>query len=315
MEVKEKLLGGLWGSVLGDILGSPFEFQPKEGIKEILNREGLTLKTDIWSDDGALIFATADALSKKTTNPVEAIAGAFLRWFYEGEYTPAGRVFGYGRTTAEALKRLKEGTPPAKAGGKVERDNGNGSLMRILPAAFWAYFKIPHLKEKLEFIHAVSAITHAHPRAVLGCGIYSIAVWEILNKTPKEKIIQNVSRTVLNHYAKLPEFEKELVHYRRILDGTILSLKEDELNPSGYVVHTLEVSLWGFLRGKTFVDALERVISLGGDSDTTASLTGGLTGTYYGVGSIPHIWIEEISKRAYIEEIFKSFITTLLKED
>lgn len=86
-------------------------------------------------------------------------------------------MFDVGNATAAAIKRLKKGVAPEKAGGTGEKDNGNGSLMRIAPLAFYM-FGIRNAEERFRIVRDVSSITHAHEWSVAACYIYV----EMLNK-------------------------------------------------------------------------------------------------------------------------------------
>lgn len=308
--LRSKLEGGLWGVLVGDAFGLTFQFTSRLAMelnypkpKEIPMLDGL------WSDDSSLTLATAHALTKGYD--IERIAENFLRWYYDGEFTPRGYAFDQGKTTSKAIERIASGVPPLKAGGRSERDNGNGSLMRILPAAYYAYFKLDSLEERLKIIHEVSMITHAHPRSLIGCGIYSLIVWNILDGMDKFEAYREAIATAKKAYSADP-FAKELVHYDRVLNGNIHRENMENIRGSGYVVHTLEASLWAFLRNENFEDAIRDVVSLGEDADTTGAVTGGLAGTYYGIESIPREWLERIEAREYAGEIIDEFIDSLL---
>ncbi len=308
--LRSRLEGGLWGVLVGDAFGLTFQFTSRLAMelnypkpKEIPMLDGL------WSDDSSLTLATAQALTEGYT--IERIAENFLRWYYEGEFTPRGYAFDLGNTTSRAVERIAEGVPPLEAGGRGEWDNGNGSLMRILPAAYYAYFKLGSLEERLKLIHEVSMITHAHPRSLIGCGIYSLIIWNILSGIDKLGAYHEAIATAKRFYSRGP-FIREITHYERVLSGRIHEVKRNEIRGSGYVVHTLEASLWAFLRNESFADAIREVVSLGEDADTTGAVTGGLAGTYYGIGAIPEEWFEKIEAREYAGEIINAFVNSLL---
>ncbi|WP_232054789.1 ADP-ribosylglycohydrolase family protein [Thermococcus sp. 2319x1] len=308
--LRSRLEGGLWGVLVGDAFGLTFQFTSRLAMelnypkpKEIPMLDGL------WSDDSSLTLATAHALTEGYS--IERIAENFLRWYYEGEFTPRGYAFDQGNTTSRAIERIANGVPPLEAGGRGEWDNGNGSLMRILPAAYYAYFKLNSLEERLKLIHEVSMITHAHLRSLIGCGIYSLIVWNILDGMDKLEAYHEAIETAEKVYSREP-FAEELAHYGRVLRGKIHEVERNRIRGSGYVVHTLEASLWAFLRNNSFADAIKEVISLGEDADTTGAVTGGLAGTYYGIDAIPREWLEKIEAREYAEEIINAFIDSLL---
>ena len=77
------------------------------------------------------------------------------------------------------------GTSPLEYGGSSEYDNGNGSLMRILPLAFYTFEM--KTEDHFEIVHNVSRLTHSHERALIACGIYVQLACELLKGHSKEK--------------------------------------------------------------------------------------------------------------------------------
>jgi len=304
-----KLLGGLWGVLVGDAFGLTFQFTSRLAIEaDYPQPEEIPMLDGLWSDDSSLTLATAHALTGGYE--IERIAKNFLRWYYNGEFTPRGYTFDQGNTTSRAIERIAQGIPPLKAGGNGERDNGNGSLMRILPVAYYAYFKLSSVKDRLRLIHEVSMITHAHPRSLIGCGIYSLIIWNILKGMDKMEAYLEAIPTAENFYTG--SFAQELAHYERVLSGRIHEVDRAKIRGSGYVVHTLEASLWAFLRNESFTNAVKEVVSLGEDADTTGAVTGGLAGTYYGIESVPQEWLEKIESPDQVEEILSAFIESMM---
>jgi len=311
-ELVSRLRGGLWGVIVGDAFGFPLQFTPKETMeRKYPNPAEIPMLDGLWSDDSSLTLATAHALTEGYN--IEKIAENFLRWYQDGEFTPRGRPFDEGITSSKAIERIAEGVPPLEAGGRGEWDNGNGSLMRILPAAYYAYFKVGPLEEKLRLIHEVSMITHAHSRSLVGCGIYSLVVWNILDGMDKFKAYHEAIRVSEELYSEGP-FAKELTHYGGVLSGRIHEADRGEIRGSDYVVHTLEAALWAFLRNDNYEMAVKEVVSLGEDTDTTGAVVGGLAGTCYGLEDIPEEWLEKIEAREYVSEIIDEFIESLLRQ-
>ena len=126
----------LLGVATGDALGVPIEFKSREDIKsnpvtDMIGYGTYNLPPGIWSDDSSLTFCLAEALTLEFDPKV--IAMNFVNWLYHNYWTPFGRVFDVGIATKQAIFNLKSGSQPDLAGGFYEEDNGNGSLMRILP--------------------------------------------------------------------------------------------------------------------------------------------------------------------------------------
>ena len=80
------------------------------------------------------------------------------------------------------------------------------------------------------------------------------------------------------------------------------NISEDEIYSTGYVVHTLEASLWCILRTNNYKEAVLKAVNLGDDTDTTAAVTGGLAGLIYGYDSIPKEWIDKLNNKELIED-------------
>lgn len=293
-----KILAGLMGVCVGDALGVPVEFtsrseRSKSPVKTMQGYGTYNQPPGTWSDDSSLTFCLAECLCNGFN--LDAIAKSFCRWYTEGYWTAHGTVFDIGMATSAAIQRLRyENISPLEAGGKSESSNGNGSLMRILPLAF--YYQSLQLPELLERVHHVSCITHAHPRCQVACGIYiSIAICLLQGFNLAEAYFQGI-QTVREIYTKTP-LASELPNFARVFSGDIAQLPVNKIESGGYVIHTLEASLWCLLNSNSYKEAVLTAVNLGEDSDTTAAVTGGLAGLYYGVENIPAEWINQIARK------------------
>ncbi|MBW4423823.1 MAG: ADP-ribosylglycohydrolase family protein [Nostoc desertorum CM1-VF14] len=302
-----KTLSGLMGLCVGDALGVPVEFTSRaERVKSpVTTMQGYgtwNQPPGTWSDDSSLSFCLAECLCRGYS--LDAIANSFWRWYKEAYWTPRGDVFDIGQTTHTAIMRLKQGVVPHQAGGKVENSNGNGSLMRILPMAYC--HRNFTLGELLARVHDVSAITHAHARSQMACGIYiSIAV-ALLEGADLQTAYLQALQDIQTIYS-VREFLLEKPHFGRIFSGEIAKLPVEEINSGGYVIDTLESSLWCLLNSSSYSEAVLKAVNLGGDTDTTAAVTGGLAGIYYGVENIPKQWMNQIARKQDIIYLAERF--------
>jgi len=302
-----RVLGGLWGAIVGDALGLPVQFLSRQDVlkKKVTGMTGygtFNRPPGSWSDDSSLLLCTVEGLV--TGYDTRGIGRLFVKWMYEGYWTPWGEAYDIGKTTSDAVGRIKQGVDPERAGGSDERDNGNGSLMRILPIAlFFAH----HPEEKmLEAAHRVSCLTHAHPRAQMACGFYCLMAAELLKGVAPQEAYERSIAKAGEAYSKMP-FESELHHFQRILSGKLGKADSSTINSSGYVVDTLEASIWCLLTTNSYSDAVLKAVNLGEDTDTTATVTGGLAGLHYGLSTIPDEWIKTIIRFADIDAILKQF--------
>jgi ADP-ribosylglycohydrolase len=319
--IKNKIKGGLYGLIVGDALGVPYEFRTKEEMKsnpciDMIGYGTYNLPKGTWSDDSSLTLATVDALIEGYS--LNIMAKNFLKWLSDGEYAPYGRAFDVGGTTLTALFNLKNGMNPRESGAGGENNISNGSLMRILPIPLCYSLKYLNneitLEKILEKVHEVSSITHSHPRVLIACGIYSLAVLNILKGEDKKTAYFNSILLSKKYYSSNKRFKSELIHFDRVLSGNIIELNEDELCGSGYVIDTLETSLWAFLNSNSYKDGVLKAINIGDDTDTCGAIAGGLCGVYYGYSSIPKEWIDSLARKDWIDELIEKFAESIIME-
>jgi len=229
----------------------------------------------------------------------------FVRWFAEGYWTPHGLTFDVGRGTWQAISRMQLGAPAEMAGGDEEGNNGNGSLMRILPVAL-RYASGPG-DDMLRCAHRVSSITHRHARAMMACGIYCLMVRALLEDLSPRDAYQRSTEQARAHY-NLPPFREELPLFDRLLAGDIDGLPEDAIASDGYVLHTLEAAVWCFLKSGSYREAVLKAVNLGWDTDTTAIVTGGLAGVHYGLAAVQRDWRDMIVRKEDVGALFERFV-------
>lgn len=319
--MKNYVLDGIMGLCVGDALGVPVEFKSRETLKEkpITDMVGNRVHNQpigTWSDDTSMTLCLLDSLLDGLD--YKDIMNKFKLWFTKGDYTPYGEVFDVGISTQQAISRYMRGTKPLKCGGVEEYDNGNGSLMRILPLLFYIQslysIDFQNTDEAFDIIHNVSALTHAHKRSQIACGIYLSIASMLMKDVELEVAVEIGIQKAFEYYNKLPEFKKELIHFKRLSKKHFYKTKEYDIRSSGYVVDTLEASVWCLLNTKTYKDCVLKAVNLGGDTDTTSAVVGGLAGLYYGIENIPSQWIKKIARRNYIENISDQFYQSLVKK-
>ncbi len=243
----DRILGGLWGSVVGDALGLPVQFRSRDQVRR-MNINGMIgngtfdLPAGSWSDDSSLMICTVESLLEGFDT--RDLGQLFIKWLNEGYWTPWGQAYDIGNATIEGISRMKLGVDPEQAGGADEQSNGNGSLMRILPVAL--YFANHPGKEFLDAVHRVSCLTHAHPRSQMACGFFCLMAIELLQGAEKTEAYLDAVKKAKEHHNMKP-FRSELHHFHRVLSESIDTMKAFEIRSSGYVMDTLEASLWCLL--------------------------------------------------------------------
>ena len=292
-----KIKDGIVGLIIGDALGVPVEFNTREEleINPITDMEGYgtyNMPPGTWSDDSSMTIATISSIVNKKAIDYDDLMSEFLSWIEDGKYTQYEETFDYGSTTAHGLSNYKKGVEPIFCGGDMERDNGNGSLMRILPLAF-----IPNINYKT--VENVSALTHRHKRSKIACVYYiEIAKSMISNDLTIDEHINLASEKIKAIYNS----SEELNHFSRIYNNNITDVKS-----SGYVVDTFESVIHCLKTTDSYKSAVLKAVNLGGDTDTVAAICGGLAGIYYGFDAIPIDWIESIPRINQVLELCEKF--------
>lgn len=292
--IKDAILG----VAIGDAVGVPFEFRTSEQMalnpaKDITGYGTHNQPPGTWSDDSSLTFCLAESLIKGYD--LKDMSERFIAWKEKAYWTAHGQVFDIGLTTAQSISQLKriiergevEMLNMLKYSGD-EYDNGNGSLMRIIPLL--VYIKDKAIKTQFEIIWEVSALTHKHIRAAMSCLIYLRLAEKIYKGLNKVTAYSEVRMEVLEFWNLMELSDYERGHFKRVIENDIRETKIEDLKSGGYVIESLEASLWFFLQRNSFEDTILGSINLGHDTDTTAAITGGLAGLYYGENGIPEYW-------------------------
>jgi ADP-ribosylglycohydrolase len=150
--------------------------------------------------------------------------------------------------------------------------------------------------------HRISALTHRHLRSQMACGLYCCMAKGLLDGlAPLDAYRFMIEQG--HCYYNTAQFTCEMPHFARILSGKIGDVGEREIASSGYVLHTLEASLWCVLTTTSYTDAILTAVNLGDDTDTTGCVTGGLVGLHYGKNGIRNDWIERLVNKTHIDEL------------
>lgn len=258
------LRDAIYGLAIGDALGVPYEFMGRDSFTvsdKMVGGGAHQQPPGTFSDDTSMALATCASIKKNNGRiDIEDIAQEFENWAYRGRYAIDGLVFDVGSTVARAIDQ--------KCGQDGEWDNGNGSLMRIVPLAFCGATD--------NEVREVSAITHAHPISTETC----VKFVHIARELSKD---ENPRSIIKKH------------------EPEILDMVRGDVKSSGFVLDTYGAALWCVANTATYKDAVMEAVDLGGDTDTTAAVAGALAGIIYGVEAIPESWMETLRGKDIIE--------------
>ena len=307
-------LNGIMGVVVGDALGCPVQFESREEVARhpVTGMRGygtFNLPEGSWTDDSSLTIALLESIRRVGEIDLDDIMGNFMKWLYDGEFTPYGESYDIGRGTMQAINRYKKNRKAKKCGGDEEWNNGNGSLMRIMPACLYCSVMessgMYSDRDAIDVIHSVGGLTHAHIRSNIACGLYFFMAKYILFRegSLQESILEGLTQGFAFYESYLADKEN-LHYYDRLKDlEAFKSLPADKIKSTGYVVDALEAAVWSLITTDSFDQALLKAVNLGDDTDTVGAIAGGLAGLYYGYDSIPEDWLSAIKRREWIEEM------------
>ncbi len=306
-------LDGIMGVIIGDALGCPVQFMERDELK---NRGPVTgmeehgtfdMPLGTWTDDGSMTLATLDSIKALGKVDLEDIMTSFVDWYEDGEYTPFGEPFDIGNTCSTGIENFEKDHNVHTCGKTDDRANGNGALMRILPACLYAYEKDLSVVEAVKIVEEVSALTHNHTRSRIACGLYYFCVCAILEGTGDlNERLQSGLDQGFEFYERDIANRVELSYYGRIRNlKEFADTPEDEIKSSGYVVDSLEAAIWSLITTDSFKDCELKAVNLADDSDTIGAIAGGLAGLYYGYKNMPAEWLSVIQRRAWIEDLCK----------
>lgn len=313
----------LMGIAVGDALGFPAQFEPRTERKKRpvvdMGRyrdeygqlrswgEGLT---GLWSDDTSLTLCLAESLLIGFN--LKDQAEKFVAWLDQGYLSARDRAFDVGMQTAESLTGVRAILQSGRydeldnlAGDADEQSNGNGSLMRILPLLMFIKGFDP--RYQFELVRKASALTHPHIRSALCCFLYLRMAQHIIALTDKFTSFQKARRETLELMDSLNCADTEYKALQRLLHADLGKLLEAEIDSGGYVVSSLEASIWCLLTTDCYREAVLKAVNLGDDSDTTGAITGGLTALLYGLDSIPPNWIAQLKKPELFEDLISRY--------
>ena len=316
-----KIKGAFFGVAIGDAVGVPFEFFSREEMSlkpayDMIGHGTHNQPIGTWSDDSSLTFCLAEALANNGYD-LTSISFNFHMWKNTAYWSARGEVFDIGVTTSIAISRLlaildneEDDELKMLKHQSFEDENGNGSLMRIMPMLFYIFGK--PISQQFEMIWEVSALTHRHIRAAMSCLIYLKFAEKLLEgKGPNTSYLE-MRKEIIEFWNNIDFSESESMHFKRLIQKDIRKVNIDDLNSGGYVIEVLESSIWFFLNSSSYRETILSIINIGHDTDTSAAIAGGLAGIYYGVEGIPQDWVSQIARKDDIEDLAKRFSDKIL---
>jgi len=303
MERYERLKGGLFGLIIGDALGVPYEFHsaveippfhkiemepPKDFARTYQVRPGT------WSDDSAQALCLLDSLLECGGFDLENFAGKLMAWLNNGLWAVDGQVFDCGIQTHASLSRFAAGYPAKECGFTRPDGKGNGALMRVLPVVL---YNMGDDEELIQAAQEQCLITHGHICNQMCCALYCLWARRIIAGLEIRRAFE-AAVAGLKEYYQDQEMEDYLFELEQLL-------RDGNFSGGGYVIDTMRSTMHLLFTYKDYESVVKEAIRLGNDTDTTAAVAGGLAGLYYGYSSIPTRWLSGLRDRDEVEKIFE----------
>jgi len=290
--LKSKFLGSLIGTAVGDSLGALIEgwrMLEESYVQSLVEKQRFL----IYTDDTHMMLGIAESLIEKKGFDGEHMARTFIKNYDREPWR------GYGPGPPHIFRMIKGGEAWDKASERLYQGGsyGNGSAMRIAPIGLFYYDDPAKLKE---VAYRSSQITHAHQLGKEGAALqaYAVALATGLFSTldPADFLAE------LNRFAEHEIYQKKLRTIEKLLGGADKSEVIAELGNGIEAFESVPTAIYSFLsHPNSFEKAIIYAISLGGDADTIAAMTGAISGAYLGIQSIPERWRQKLENRSYIE--------------
>jgi len=307
---------GIIGMCIGDALGVP-----NEGISriELINCprtemskcEKYSLPKGAWSDNSSLAIATMDAIIDSKTIDTEEIANNYFKWFKNGDYSSYGTPYNIKNTILKSMARFEVKLKSAEeCGSTLDTDIDNSVLSRMIPVAYYSYYRNFDTEKIYKLVKKVASITHRQEISVMAAFLFTVYYTEILNRKSKDDAYLFIKNINYSNY-----FSKDTInHFHYILDGHIATYDLEKINSAGTVIDTLEAVLWVFFNTYSLNSAILGAINIGGDTSTMGALVGGIAGAYYSLSDIKSSWEKDLIKYDGLRTICDEYTKACLEE-
>ncbi|KAL8715103.1 MAG: hypothetical protein Q9220_001060 [cf. Caloplaca sp. 1 TL-2023] len=316
MSKASRIRGSLYGVAICDALGGPVEFCWRGSFSPVTDfryNSNFDLPPGCWTDDTSMTLCLAESLVKNDGEFIlQDQVKNYIKWYKQGYLSSIGRCFDIGNATRLALstwsnqltdgsgeEEMKNGQAAVDKSLKKKVQCGNGSLMRVSPIGLVFY---RNLEQAMEYAAASSHVTHPYPTNAEACKIYTKLIVSALNDIPKPELALLIAEWAFEDPDLKIRFEK----YDSI--ETWHEVKDEQISSSGYVVHSLEASLWAFFTTSSFEEGALKVVNLGDDADTVGAIYGGIAGAFYGFEALPPKWLQGMGAKSVVDNVVDGIV-------
>jgi poly(ADP-ribose) glycohydrolase ARH3 len=293
---KPKFLGCLVGAAIGDGLGAWREgrrMAKSEEIASLAERAELLA----YTDDTHMTIGVAESLVENQGFDGEHMAQTFIRNWEAEPWR------GYGPGPPRIFRMIKGGEPWNSAANKLYKGGsfGNGSAMRVAPIGLLYSNDAAKLRE---FAYKSSSITHSHELGKEGAALQAYAVALALNASTEEKLDREGFILKLQNFAQNQLYKEKMAQIKELLGEQDRAKVIAVLGNGIEAPRSVPTAIYCFLKQpELYRDCVVYAVSLGGDTDTIACMTGAISGAYLGIEAVPQKWRAKLENRNYIEAL------------
>jgi len=288
----DKSLGCFRGLAVGDALGAPVEFSQRGSFVPVTSYRPSTfhgLNAGEWTDDTIMALCLAESMIESNGYDSFSVMSSYVKWYKEGYNSPKGTCFDIGNQTSTALDIFIDS--PFLDKSSQTSSAGNGTIMRLAPASIVSLNLSDEDSKKLFTVSALD--THNNSETIESTILFGFILKGLLSGKDKNESFDYAVDLTNN--------------YNNVADN-VLSVTDDTVGNSGYVVVSLAAAWWAFSTTDSFKDAVLKAVNLGGDADTIAAITGQLAGSFYGDSGIDEILKLGLYQTERFERLAKSLL-------
>ncbi len=309
-ELKRKISSSMLGFAIGDALGAGFEFMVREGMKQFFpNVDFYRDDHPTWlegegTDDTDLMLLVADSISEHGGLYLEDVSSRLKDWLWNEAKDVELLLL-------EILERARwDDSPLEEITNKHEEiltdiaRNDPVTLKMMLPIGLFYYKDIDTLVEQSK---KLSLLINPNEKIAETCTFYSLLIARCLVFRDKTELLQQLNIDVNTYFST--------IDFSVFLSNEKLNLEHvSHFNTLESINQMLQVVLTMFFKKNDFLEGLKEIITMGGDTDTTAALYGGIYGAFHGKIDLPRRWMTILKKRELVNKTSTKLFLSIIKQ-
>lgn len=274
---EDKLRGLLYGTWIGDAAGASFEGYGPDLIPSLDSHYFISHPPVTYTDDTQMTISVLEEMVENGEIIQESLKERFLKSFSPWRHYSGGML--------EVIERWRSGEHIESAARSLYGGMGSfgdGAAMRVAPIS--AFFSIKSIEDFTEQVKLCSSLTHTHPYGISGAVLQGYAVLLALNEVSPEDWFTHFYQLEIEsaYKIKLGDVARALKHQASAHESVRM------VGNGADALDAVSAAIYSFLRNpSSFEDSLTFAISMGGDTDTIAAMTGAIAGAFWGYKRIP----------------------------